>query len=93
MKKWFQAFAFKFNLYRYTSEDVGAQYALGDMSVLDVASLHWSKPRTVGNPPPERVGHATAVVPMRIHAAPSAQMTTPEPGQPPQEQEAGLCTS
>jgi len=26
----------------------GAEYALGDMSVLDVASLHWSKPRTVG---------------------------------------------
>lgn len=56
-------------------EEVGAQYTLGDMSVLDVASLHWSKPRAVGDPPPERVGHAAAIVPMRIHAAPSPSTT------------------
>ena len=72
-------------------DDVGAQYALSDMSVLDLASLHWSKPRTVGNTPPERVGHASVVVPMRIHATPSTQMTTPEPGDgsPSDEPEAG----
>ena len=62
----------------------GAEYALGDMSVLDVASLHWSKPRAVGDAPPERVGHATAVLPLRIHATPSTQMSTPAPGAGPE---------
>lgn len=38
----------------------GAEYALNDLKVLDLGSLHWSCPEAIGHLAPARMGHRCA---------------------------------
>ncbi|CAG9462897.1 unnamed protein product [Pedinophyceae sp. YPF-701] len=59
---------------------MGGEYCLSDLCVMDVASLQWSKPVTHGTLDPPRGGHAAAVVPLRVFAAPEGAQAQRRPG-------------